>query len=57
MSKEEGYEEANQGEATVNGIGPTEKIRNRHLVDDDLSVPGAQDPDSEIREETNPNTE
>ena len=41
-----------------NEIGPTEKLREHDKSDQELSVPGAQNPESEeIKDEHGPNTE
>ena len=41
-----------------NEIGPTEKLREHDKSDQELSVPGAQNPESEeIKDEQGPNTE
>lgn len=45
------------GPAKTNEPSPTEKLRDRDPVNAGVAVPGAQDPDSEIKEEVNPNTE
>ena len=41
-----------------NEVGPTEKLREHDKSEEQLSVPGAQNPDSEeIKNEQGPNTE
>ena len=41
-----------------NEIGPTEKLREHDKSDQELSAPGAQNPESEeIKDEQGPNTE
>jgi hypothetical protein len=46
------------GDAANNEVGPTEKLREPDKAAGDLSVPGAQNPESEeIKEEKSPNTE
>ncbi|HUS11492.1 MAG TPA: hypothetical protein VMZ30_13580 [Pyrinomonadaceae bacterium] len=45
-------------DSTNNEIGPTEKLRKHDKLDQELSVPGAQNPESEeIKDEQGPNTE
>jgi len=44
-------------DAANNEVGPTEKLQ-QHGETEELSVPGAQNPDSkEIKDEQSPNTE
>lgn len=47
------------GDVGNNEIGPTEKLREHDQQESELSVPGAQNADSEadIKEEKSPNTE
>lgn len=46
------------GDAANNEVGPTEKLREHDKPEGELSVPGAQNPESEeIKEEQGPNTE
>jgi hypothetical protein len=46
------------GDSANNEIGPTEKLREHDKSDGELSVPGAQNPESEeIKDEKGPNTE
>ena len=53
---EQAEQKTNEPERT-NEPSPTEKLRDRDPVNADVAVPGAQDPESEIKEEVNPNTE
>jgi len=70
MKDEEGYDMNQQQEqsgskdeqptsdSANNEVGPTEKLREHDKSDQELSVPGAQNPESdEIKEEHGPNTE
>ena len=46
------------GDAANNEVGPTEKLRESDKAEGELSVPGAQNPDSEeIKDEKGQNTE
>jgi hypothetical protein len=46
------------GDAGNNAVGPTEKLREHDKPEGELSVPGAQNPESEeIKDEKGPNTE
>ena len=46
------------GDSANNEVGPTEKLREHDQPEATLSVPGAQNPESEeIKDETGPNTE
>jgi hypothetical protein len=48
----------NTGDAGSNEVGPTEKLREHNKPAGELSVPGAQNPESEeIKNEKGPNTE
>jgi hypothetical protein len=59
----EGQQRANDkeqtGDAAKNEIGPTEKLREHDQPESELSVPGAQNAESEkdIKDEESPNTE
>lgn len=45
-------------DAGNNEVGPTEKLREHDTPEGELSVPGAQNPESEeIKDEKGPNTE
>jgi hypothetical protein len=63
MSSTEGQEQARneeqpQTDSANNELGPTDKLRESNRTAAELSVPGAQNPDSdEIKNEQNPNTE
>ncbi len=63
MSRTEGQQQARdeeqpQTDSANNELGPTEKLRERDSTAAELSVPGAQNPESEeIKDEQNPNTE
>lgn len=63
MSSNEGRQKARdedqpQTDSANNELGPTEKLREQDSSEDELSVPGAQNPGSEeIKDEHNPNTE
>lgn len=48
-----------KGDAGNNEVGPTEKLSEHGQPESELSVPGAQNADSEadIKEEKSPNTE
>jgi hypothetical protein len=47
-----------ESDSANNEIGPTEKLREHDKSDQELSVPGAQNPESEeIKDEQGPNTE
>lgn len=51
-------EEQPQTDSANNELGPTDKLRERTSTAAELSVPGAQNPESEeIKDEQNPNTE
>ncbi|MGI8836803.1 MAG: hypothetical protein ACR2H4_09220 [Pyrinomonadaceae bacterium] len=52
-------EKEEPGDAGNNEVGPTEKLREHEQRESELSVPGAQNADSEadIKEEKSPNTE
>lgn len=47
------------GDAANNEVGPTEKLREQDQPESELSVPGAQNAESEedIKDEKSPNTE
>ncbi len=46
------------GDSANNEVGPTEKLREPDKSEGELSVPGAQNPESEeIKDEKGPNTE
>jgi hypothetical protein len=47
------------GDAANNEVGPTEKLREHDQPESELSVPGAQNAESEedIKDEKSPNTE
>jgi hypothetical protein len=46
------------GDSANNEVGPTEKLRESDKPEAELSVPGAQNPESEeIKDERGPNTE
>jgi hypothetical protein len=46
------------GDSANNEVGPTEKLRESDKPESELSVPGAQNPDSEeIKDEKGQNTE
>jgi len=46
------------GDSANNEVGPTEKLRESDKSEGELSVPGAQNPDSEeIKDEKGPNSE
>ena len=46
------------GDSANNEVGPTEKLRESGKPEAELSVPGAQNPESEeIKDEQGPNTE
>lgn len=53
---EQGQQKANQPDEATEP-SPTEKLRDRDPVNSDIAVPGVQNPESEIKEEVNPNTE
>lgn len=56
MSEREAYKRSVEDEDDESG--PTEKLRDSNKSEIEQSVPGAQNPDSsEIKDETNPNTE
>ncbi len=57
MTEQQAQQRADDKEQPASEPGPTEKLRDRDPVNADLAVPGAQDPESEIKEEINPNTE
>jgi hypothetical protein len=69
MNDEEGHEMNQQqgqpaedkqpaSDSANNKLGPTEKLREHDKSDQELSVPGAQNPASEeIKDEQGPNTE
>ncbi len=63
MSSTEGQQQAQdkdqpQTDSANNELGPTDKLRERDSSAAELSVPGAQNPDSEeIKDEQSPNTE
>ncbi|MEK6282124.1 MAG: hypothetical protein AABN95_17345 [Acidobacteriota bacterium] len=63
MSSNEGHQKARdedqpQTDSASNELGPTEKLREHDSSEAELSVPGAQNPESEeIKDEQNPNTE
>lgn len=62
MQQKQGRVEADdekpKGDTANNEIGPTEKLREHDKSDGELSVPGAQNPESEeIKDEKGPNTE
>jgi hypothetical protein len=46
------------GDSGNNEVGPTEKLRESDKAEDELSVPGSQNPASEeIKDESGPNSE
>ena len=46
------------GDSANNEVGPTEKLRESDKSESELSVPGAQNPESEeIKDEKRPNSE
>jgi hypothetical protein len=46
------------GDSGNNEVGPTEKLRESDKPEGELSVPGAQNPESEeIKDESGPNSE
>lgn len=46
------------GDSANNEVGPTEKLRESDKLEGELSVPGAQNPESEeIKDEQGPNSE
>lgn len=62
MNEPDKQQQANDKEQTVdsanNEVGPTEKLRESDKPEGELSVPGAQNPDSEeIKDEQGPNSE
>jgi hypothetical protein len=62
MSDQTGTKTSQQDEQTTdvasNELGPTEKLRETDEAEAELSVPGAQNPESkEIKNEQGPNTE
>lgn len=58
MDQQESNVEEQTGDAANNEVGPTEKLRERDKPEGELSVPGAQNPESEeIKGEKGPNTE
>lgn len=59
LEGQEGTGESEQtGDAANNEVGPTEKLREQDKPEGELSVPGAQNPESEeIKDEKGPNTE
>lgn len=60
MSGQQGAKEKEQTEDVANNeVGPTEKLREHDQPESELSVPGAQNADSEadIKDEKSPNTE
>jgi hypothetical protein len=62
MSSNEGQQKAAaepaEKDSANNEVGPTEKLREPSDSETELSVPGAQNPQSEeIKDEQNPNTE
>jgi hypothetical protein len=62
MNEQEAQQAANEKESTGdsanNEVGPTEKLREHDQPEEELSVPGAQNPESEeIKDEQGPNTE
>jgi len=55
---EENREQAPSGDSANNEVGPTEKLRESDKAEGELSVPGAQNPESEeIKDEKGPNSE
>lgn len=62
MSSNEGQQKAREEQPETdsanNKLGPTDKLREHDSSAAELSVPGAQNPESEeIKNEQNPNTE
>ena len=60
MSGQQGAKEKEEtGDVANNEVGPTEKLREDDQPESELSVPGAQNADSEadIKDEKSPNTE
>ena len=62
MNDQQGTQTADANDRTEdvanNEVGPTEKLREGVKSDDELSAPGAQNPESqEIKDEQGPNTE
>ncbi|MFN2498164.1 MAG: hypothetical protein ABR557_03665 [Pyrinomonadaceae bacterium] len=63
MNQTEGQQRAHDkdetGDVGNNEVGPTEKLREHDQPESELSVPGAQNADSEadIKDEKSPNTE
>ena len=56
MNEQNGKEQT--GDAADNEVGPTEKLREPDKSESELSVPGAQNPESEeIKDEKRPNSE
>jgi hypothetical protein len=56
MTQPEDHDQS--GDAANNEVGPTEKLREGDKPEGELSVPGAQNPESEeIKDEKGPNTE
>jgi len=58
-NKQQAAEDKDQtGDSANNEVGPTEKLRESDKAEGELSVPGAQNPDSEeIKDEKAPNSE
>ena len=58
-AQQRAQEEKETGDAANNEVGPTEKLREHDQPEAELSVPGAQNADSEadIKDEKGPNTE
>ena len=62
MNDQTGTQTSQQDDQTSdmanNELGPTEKLQEHDKSDQELSVPGAQNPESEeIKDEQGPNTE
>jgi hypothetical protein len=54
----QGSEDQPASDSANNEVGPTEKLREHDKSEQELSVPGAQNPASEeIKDEQGPNTE
>ncbi len=57
--QQKAHDKEQTGDSANNEIGPTEKLREHDQPESELSVPGAQNAESEeaIKDEKSPNTE
>jgi len=57
--QQKAHDKQQTGDSTNNEVGPTEKLREHNQPESELSVPGAQNAESEeaIKDEKSPNTE